>query len=82
MHRALRAAGTEADLHVWEAAGHGLFLGMTPEDVDREAEIQRFREGPSVKPRAGQFSLAQVTRENLQGRQDLSTTSMMLRFAL
>jgi monoterpene epsilon-lactone hydrolase len=42
MHRALRTAGIEADLHVWEAAGHGLFLGMAPEDADREAEIQRF----------------------------------------
>lgn len=42
IHRALRRAGIEADLHVWEAAGHGLFLGLAPEDTDREAQIQRF----------------------------------------
>ena len=42
MHRELRSAGIEADLHVWEAAGHGLFLGMAPEDTERASEIQRF----------------------------------------
>jgi acetyl esterase/lipase len=42
MHRALRAAGVEAELHVWEAAGHGGFLGMAPEDAERFAEIRRF----------------------------------------
>jgi epsilon-lactone hydrolase len=42
MHRALRTGGIEADLHVWEAGGHGLFLNMAPEDADRAAEIQRF----------------------------------------
>jgi acetyl esterase/lipase len=44
MHRALRAAGVEAELHVWEAAGHGGFLGMAPEDADRYAEMRRFAE--------------------------------------
>ena len=44
MHRALRAAGVEAELHVWEAAGHGGFLGMAPEDNDRFAEMRRFAE--------------------------------------
>jgi acetyl esterase/lipase len=44
MHRALRAAGVEAELHVWEAAGHGGFLGMAPEDADRFAEARRFAE--------------------------------------
>jgi acetyl esterase/lipase len=42
MHRALRAAGIEAELHVWEAAGHGGFLGMAPEDADRFGEMRRF----------------------------------------
>lgn len=44
MHRALRAAGVDAELHVWEAAGHGGFLGMAPEDTDRFGEIRRFAE--------------------------------------
>ncbi len=34
MHRALRNAGVVADLHVTEAAGHGGFFGMAPEDHD------------------------------------------------
>ena len=42
MHRALRAAGVAAELHVWEAAGHGGFLGMAPEDGERATEISRF----------------------------------------
>lgn len=42
MHRALRAAGVQAELHVWEAAGHGGFMGMAPEDADRFAELRRF----------------------------------------
>src|SRR5438874_1293481 len=33
--RALRAGGVDAELHVWEAADHGGFLGMAPEDADR-----------------------------------------------
>ena len=44
MHRALRAAGVDAELHVWEAAGHGGFLGMAPEDADRFGELRRFAE--------------------------------------
>jgi epsilon-lactone hydrolase len=44
MHRALRAAGVDADLHVWEAAGHGGFMGMAPEDADRFGELRRFAE--------------------------------------
>ena len=44
MHRALRAAGIKAELHVWEAAGHGLFLGLAPEDAERAAEIRLFME--------------------------------------
>ena len=42
LHRALRAAGVPAELHVMEAAGHGGFLGQAPEDADVEAEISTF----------------------------------------
>jgi acetyl esterase/lipase len=42
MHRALRAAGVDAELHVWEAAGHGMFLGTAPEDADKAREIRGF----------------------------------------
>lgn len=45
MHRALRAAGVPADLHVYEAAGHGKFLGTAPEDRDHDREIRRFTGG-------------------------------------
>ena len=49
MHRALRGAGVEAELHVWEAAGHGGFLGMAPEDAERfggDATLRRGALGP------------------------------------
>ncbi len=42
LHRALRGAGIPADLHVWEAASHGGFLGRAPEDDERTDEIRRF----------------------------------------
>lgn len=42
LHRKLRAAGVSADLHVFEAAGHGMFLGTAPEDRERAGEIRRF----------------------------------------
>ncbi|WP_232840274.1 MULTISPECIES: alpha/beta hydrolase [Nocardia] len=42
LHRAMRSAGVRAELHVWEAAGHGGFLGRAPEDDDRAEEIRRF----------------------------------------
>jgi epsilon-lactone hydrolase len=44
MHRALRKAGAQAELHVWEAAGHGGFLGMAPEDAERFDEVRTFAE--------------------------------------
>jgi acetyl esterase/lipase len=50
MHRALRSAGVEAELHVWEAAGHGGFLGMAPEDAERFAELRRFVEAHCTRP--------------------------------
>lgn len=42
LHAALRKAGVPADLYVIEAAGHGGFLGMAPEDVDLNREIRKF----------------------------------------
>jgi monoterpene epsilon-lactone hydrolase len=42
MHRALRAAGVEAELHVWEAMPHGDFGGFTPEDKDLWTELRAF----------------------------------------
>jgi epsilon-lactone hydrolase len=42
MHRALRAAGVEADLHVLEAAPHGFFHGVTPEDRELDREVREF----------------------------------------
>jgi acetyl esterase/lipase len=41
MHRKLRAAGVDADLHVFEAMPHSGFHGA-PEDLDLRAEIRRF----------------------------------------
>ncbi|MER6950698.1 alpha/beta hydrolase [Nonomuraea sp. NPDC000554] len=42
MHRALHTAGVPAELHVFEAAGHGMFLGQAPEDREHAREIRRF----------------------------------------
>jgi acetyl esterase/lipase len=42
MHRALRRAGATADLHVLEAAPHGGFFGMAPEDAEITDEIRQF----------------------------------------
>jgi acetyl esterase/lipase len=58
MHRALRAAGVDAELHVWEAAGHGGFLGMAPEDADRYGETRRFAGIHWARAGAGGAALA------------------------
>ncbi len=42
MHRKLRAAGVDAELHVQEAAPHGGFFGFAPEDHELSAEVRRF----------------------------------------
>ena len=42
MHRALRRVGVEAELHVLEAAPHGNFFGMAPENHELDAEVRRF----------------------------------------
>lgn len=41
MHRALRNAGVEAELHVWEAAPHGGFPNA-PETDELDREVRRF----------------------------------------
>lgn len=41
MHRKLRAAGVDAELHVFEAMPHGGFRGA-PEDAEARAELRRF----------------------------------------
>jgi monoterpene epsilon-lactone hydrolase len=41
MHRALRRAGVDAELHVFEAMPHGGF-GAAPEDAELDAELRRF----------------------------------------
>ena len=41
MHRRLRTAGVDAELHVWEAMPHGGFFGA-PEDDEIVTEIRRF----------------------------------------
>jgi acetyl esterase/lipase len=42
LHRALRAAGLQSELHVVEGAGHGVFLGQAPEDEEIEVEVRAF----------------------------------------
>jgi acetyl esterase/lipase len=42
MHRRLRTAGVEAELHVGEAMPHGGFGGTAPEDAELAAERRRF----------------------------------------
>ncbi len=45
MHRKLRRAGVEAELHVWEAMPHGGFgMGEVPENREIDAEVKRFIE--------------------------------------
>jgi epsilon-lactone hydrolase len=42
MHRALRAAGVDAELHIGEAMPHGGFGGSTPEDLALAEEARGF----------------------------------------
>jgi acetyl esterase/lipase len=42
MHRALRQAGLDAELHVFEAMPHGGFFGLAPEDRELIGEQIRF----------------------------------------
>lgn len=42
MHRALRNAGVEAELHLWESMPHGGFGGSAPEDLEMMNEVRAF----------------------------------------
>ena len=42
MHRRLRAAGVEAELHVFEGMPHGGFGGGAPEDAELAVEVRDF----------------------------------------
>lgn len=42
LHRAMRRAGVDAELHIWEAMPHGGFGGASPEDQDMTEEARRF----------------------------------------
>jgi len=42
LHRRLRNAGVDAELHIWEAMPHGGFGGLTAEDQDVLDEQERF----------------------------------------
>lgn len=44
MHRALRSAGIQAELHVIEAAPHGGFGGSSPEEAEMDGEVRAFCE--------------------------------------
>ncbi|WP_223690689.1 alpha/beta hydrolase [Leifsonia poae] len=44
MHRKLLAAGVRAELHVWEGAPHGMFMGRAPEDREQLTQVRRFLE--------------------------------------
>lgn len=44
MHRALRAAGVPAELHILEAAAHGAFGGTSPEEAELGRDVRRFCE--------------------------------------
>lgn len=51
MHRALRAAGVPAELHVLEAAPHGFFHGRAPEDRELDREVRCFIQDHCPVPR-------------------------------
>lgn len=42
IHRAMLAAGVDVDLHVFEAQGHGGFMGQAPEDAERREVARSF----------------------------------------
>ena len=68
MHRALRAAGVPADLHVFEAAPHGLMPPGTPEDEELLREVRCFIDAncprpPSTKPARGSAEGARGNRQ-------------------
>jgi acetyl esterase/lipase len=42
LHRKLVNAGVTTELHVWEAAPHGLFMGYAPEDREQIQQVRTF----------------------------------------
>ncbi|HZU92825.1 MAG TPA: alpha/beta hydrolase fold domain-containing protein [Microbacterium sp.] len=44
LHRKLLRAGARAELHVWEGALHGMFMGQAPEDREQIEQVRRFLE--------------------------------------
>lgn len=44
LHRKLLRAGVRAELHVWEGALHGMFMGQAPEDREQIEQVRRFLE--------------------------------------
>jgi monoterpene epsilon-lactone hydrolase len=44
LHRKLLQAGVRAELHVWEGAPHGMFMGEAPEDREQIEQARRFLE--------------------------------------
>jgi len=42
LHRKLVNAGVTTELHVWEAAPHGLFMGYAPEDREQIQQVRAF----------------------------------------
>lgn len=74
VHRRLRDAGVEAELHVWEAAPHFMFMGMAPEDLERVHEIRRFldRHWPPVAPSADRSLAAGMSTRYAKARRGSS----------
>ncbi|AMW13889.1 hypothetical protein A4E84_32960 [Streptomyces qaidamensis] len=44
LHRKLLRAGVRAELHVWEGALHGMFMGQAPEDREQIEQVRGFLE--------------------------------------
>jgi len=42
LHRKLLSAGVQAELHVWEGAPHGFFMGRAPEDREHVQQVRAF----------------------------------------
>lgn len=42
LHRKLLHAGVRVELHVWEGAPHGVFMGQAPEDREQIEQVRQF----------------------------------------
>lgn len=74
MHRALRRARVVAELHVLEAAPHGNFLGLAPEDRELAAEVRTFVDR-HCPPRARRRGITIFRREGAPGLFESGTMS-------